>query len=353
MDSSFDFAYKLGSGRLIFEHGALRHLGSEARRHGHRALVIAGEHAWQTAGEAVSHSLWETGFPFVCEQYAGACSEEKAHDIARRCREEGFDLLIGVGGGRMMDLIKMGAAVAGLPVLTVPTIAATCAAYTPLSVVYTPEGACRGSWYLRDEVQGVICDLDVLCRQPSRCLAAGILDSMAKYIEIQHYREMDVSRRADLMTAAMLAEMMYRELSVRGQEAVEELAEGKPSEAVERCVFHTIVTTGLISGMARGQHQSALAHALYEALRSLHTRDCAGYLHGELVAVGLLLEARYTGLPEEEACVRGMLEKWGLPTSLAALGVGVDAQRQALACHPTVTKYGDANRVLEILNELA
>ena len=49
-------------------------------------------------------------------------------------------MIFGMGGGKALDTAKGAAERAGLPVFTFPTIAATCAATTALSVVYREDG---------------------------------------------------------------------------------------------------------------------------------------------------------------------------------------------------------------------
>ncbi|VTN14910.1 Glycerol dehydrogenase [Raoultella terrigena] len=71
--------------------------------------------------------------------FKGHCSES---DVVRLVHEAGEDrsVVIGVGGGALLDTAKAVARRLALPVVAIPTIAATCAAWTPLSVWYNDAG---------------------------------------------------------------------------------------------------------------------------------------------------------------------------------------------------------------------
>ena len=106
---------------------------------------------------------------------------------------------------------------------------------------------------------------------------------------------------------------------------------------MERCIFHAIITTGLVSGIARGRYQSALAHALYEAIRTCYTAESRPFLHGEVVAVGLLVQSRYLHRADMEDELLRLMNLAGMPTTLESIGVTGD--RAALALHEPVPKF--------------
>lgn len=332
MNSLLDDAYKLGCGRLFFEHGALRRIGEEALRLGTKAYVIGGKNAMAHVQKQLLASLEESGIETVCDVYEGTCSEEKAREIANVCREHSLNLLIGTGGGRIMDLIKMAADVAELPVITIPTISATCAAFTPLSVVYTPCGACLGTWYFRHEVDCLLCDLDILCAQSPRYLAAGMLDAIAKHVEVSHHAVLQREAGQDVLLARLLAQTIYNDLMALGEQALRQ-----EPEAMERCIFHAIITTGMVSGIARGCYQSAVAHAIYEAIRTRYTTESRPFLHGEVVAVGLLIQARYLEREDMIHDLLRLMKAADMPLTLKDIGITGDAAE--LAVHDPVPQF--------------
>ena len=312
-----DAAYKIGCGRLLFSHGALRHLGTEIAALSQHPLVLCGEHTFSVVGALIQEQLQQKHLAFQIELYRDACSEESAEYFARMIAENHFDLVIGAGGGRILDLTKIVADIANIPVVNIPTVSATCAAYTPLSVVYTPDGRCRGTWYFKREVSLVICDLDILCAQPPRYLAAGMVDAIAKHVEIKHHLHALPADAQDVLLAQQLAQTIYRDLLVFGQSAMSDLH----SDKAIRCIFHCIITTGMVSGIARGMYQAAMGHAFYEVIRTLFPQESKPWLHGEIVGVGLRLQELYAGNLPEAVQLTDFMQNLGMPLSLADLFV--------------------------------
>ena len=134
-DIKLDNAYKFGAGRYLQEAGALNLVGNEVARFGKKALVIAGPRAWAATEGKVEKSLRDADVAFELSIYPDQNTYERAKEHALQALTSGCEVIVGVGGGRIMDQAKATAHFAGdLPVVEVPTSIATCAAFAPLSV---------------------------------------------------------------------------------------------------------------------------------------------------------------------------------------------------------------------------
>ena len=311
-----DSAWKFGCGRYIQKPGAFGSLKDEIARVGKKALVISGRKAWQAVLGCYDAPL--EGIDCCHVIHTQPCSEDAAREYQEKLRQENADVIVGIGGGRIMDLAKLTGEFSGCPVINVPTICATCAAYTPLSVLYTPDGRALGSWFFENEIACLIVDTRIMALQPARYAFAGIADSMAKLIEIDHNIRY-APGSADMVFARYNAEYLYKRLSEIAPGMPDELAKGVPSPMIEELAYLTIAATGMVSGCARGQGQSALAHGLYEASRTLYTREAAGFLHGEIVGVGLRLQQAYDGADGTD--LDRILSALKLPMHLRDIGI--------------------------------
>lgn len=323
MSEIVDIAYKFGGGRYFQGQQVLELVGNELTRFGKKAYILGGPTALALTKDRLLPGLEVAGVSYHIHEYTGFCCYNAAQDVKKEAAALGCDIILGIGGGRIMDLAKLCGDVAGLPVVTIPTSMATCAAYTTLSVLYDENGKTVGNYYLETEVSAIFVDEDIMAGQPVRLVAAGVMDALAKYIEIKNgHKEVESDKFAiDLMTAAVLARHTYDSILENWEPACQALQQKTPTEALKNLLFLCIPVTGMISGISKGFGQSALGHELYYQLRTNFTKEALSYLHGEVVAIGLLTQLHYNGTPELIDVFRGIMQDMGMPVTLDAIGI--------------------------------
>lgn len=318
-------SFRIGCGRYIQKENLLSECAEELVRYGKNPLILAGKTAWNIVSPALEKSFRAAELSYQLLIHRSTCNREDAEAAARFAREKHCDMIVGIGGGVMMDFAKLTATFADLPIVNIPTSSATCAAYTPLSVCYTKEGRTVGTTHHDREVDAVLADTSVLLHQPPRLLLAGVFDALAKFLEIKHrYRPEDESYPLGLDYAYFMALRSYDVLSSKTAAALAAMESGECTEAFEQVIFSAIAVTGVISGIARGSNQTALGHKFYEITRTLYPETSRPYLHGELVGIGLLLQNEYNGERKKNAEILSFMKKYGLPASPAAAGVPAD-----------------------------
>lgn len=318
-------SFRIGCGRYLQGPGKLADCGAEVLRLGTAPLIVGGPTALSLTRETIEKSLSAACRQFLFAEHAGSCNDERAGELAETAKENGLDVIVGVGGGVIMDFAKLIGDVAGLPVINIPTSSATCAAYTPLSVRYTPDGRTVGSKHFGHEVDAVLVDTELLAKQPLRLLVAGVFDALAKFVEIkQRFDEDAVDYPLGLDWAYVLSKRSFSELSRKTNSCIADMQAGRLTNTVEQVIFTAIAATGVISGIARGSNQCALAHKFYEATRAHFFEQSRTYLHGEIVGVGLLLQNHFNGEPENNAFLLSLMKEHGLPRSMTEIGITPD-----------------------------
>lgn len=263
----------------------------QAGDHGKKAYVIGGNTAIAVTEKRLCSSFEKYGLAYCMERFSGYPSVQKIEGLKAVVKEKDCDVLVGVGGGRIMDLAKAAALELGIPIVAIPTQAATCAAYSPISVLYTPEGKSDDYIHLDYEINAVIVDEQVMLTQPPRLLAAGILDAMAKYIEIAtlHPQVLDENTTIARHSAFYMAKYTYDILKMKGEKAIYDLKKGQWTKALHDVIYVNIALTGIVSALMQGKGQTALGHAFNNALHRDFLEYIKKWLHGEGVALGLLV----------------------------------------------------------------
>lgn len=318
-----DPAVKFGAGRVRCEQNLIPQLGEEFARRGHKMFIVAGPRSWDAVKDALVPSMAAAGVDHVLEIYTGWCCFEGAQELADKAHAAGCDEIVGVGGGKITDLAKAVGELAGLGTINVPTSASCCAPFTCMSVMYTAEGGKLKSWRFDHEIDGVYMDMDVIAACPIRYNAAGILDAMAKKIEMLNGQpEMHLAdNTVEVFSAFSMAAFTYDILASEGLQAIEDNRAGKVTKELRDVAYTNVITTGVVANTTRSFKQSELAHVIYDGIRTHFTREAAEAIHGEIVAIGLFCQLYFNGLKDKEEELREFMRKMDLPLTLGEIGI--------------------------------
>ncbi len=318
-------SFRIGCGRYLQQKGVVSKLGEEIKRIGSAPLIVGGKTALTITREKIEKSVSALCEKYEIVKHCGTCNEERAKELGEFAKTNGYDVVVGVGGGVIMDFAKLIGDIGCIPVINVPTSSATCAAYTPLSVRYTPDGRTVGSKHYGYEVGGVLVDTEIIATQPIRLLLAGVFDALAKFVEIkQRFDDETTEYPIGLDWAYILSKKSFEELNRKTEQCISDMCSGEISDTVEQVIFTTIAVTGVISGIARGSNQCALAHKFYESTRKIFFEESRNYLHGEIVGLGLLLQNHFNGDAEKNIILSEFMKKYNMPSCLSEIGVSAN-----------------------------
>ena len=285
-------------------------------RLGSRPLVVGGDRTLELAQDH-----WKQFDGQVAQaNYGGDCTEAGLAALKQAACAHQADLIIGIGGGKALDAAKLLAYQQQLPVVTIPTSAATCAAWTALSNVYSDSGAFLYDVSLESCPDLLILDYSLIQTAEQRTLVAGIGDAIAKWYEASV--SSGQSEQTLIIAAVQQARVLRDILFQKSAAALKE-----PGSAVWREVVDaTVLLAGVIGGLGGAQCRTVAAHAVHNGLTHLPIHSS---LHGEKVAYGILVQLRLEELLQGNALAataRQQLLKFyaeiGLPQRLSDLGLG-------------------------------
>jgi glycerol dehydrogenase len=306
--------------QVIRSRGCLEQSGAVIARLGHRPLIVGGENSNQLLTERLQPAIAQYQLAIATASYSPDCSEASLTRLQEAVATHQADLIIGTGGGKSLDAAKLLAYRCGLPIITIPTSAATCAAWTALSNIYSDQGAFLYDVPLPKCPDVLILDYDLVQTAPQRTLVAGIGDAIAKW-----YEASVSSGHSDqtLMIAAVQQARVLRDLLF--QKSAQAIA-SPGGEVWQEVVDATVLLAGVIGGLGGAQCRTVAAHAVHNGLT--HLLAAHDTLHGEKVAYGILVQLRLEEMLQGNqlaASARQQLLKFysemGLPQTLKDLGL--------------------------------
>ena len=305
-------------------------------RYGKKLLLIGGEKALKAGKERLLSALSDTEVEIVDTVLFGAdCTYENIHKWAVYARECGADMIMGMGGGKALDTAKGAGYEAGLPVFTYPTIASTCAATTALSVVYREDGSFDSFYFYERPAYHCFIDLTVIANAPDQYLQAGMGDTIGKFFECHFAARGDKLQHSSAL-GREISNMCYAPLLEYGEQALKDCRSHIVSVSLKQAVLANIVSTGLVSLMVLDEYNCAIAHSVYYALVLLPGFE-EKYLHGNVVAYGVLVQLLVDHDREEALKLKTFLLKLEIPTTLKEMEVPVDREYLKEVLHETVS----------------
>ncbi|MGX9417875.1 iron-containing alcohol dehydrogenase family protein [Vibrio sp. WJH972] len=295
--------------------GSIERLKDVVEKFGSRAFVIGGQRALEATMPLIDSR--DLGLDVVDTMwFGGECTYKNADQLISVIRGHSVNFIIGVGGGKSMDTCKLVAEKVGLPLVVIPTIAATCAAVAALSVIYDDKGHYLDFHDLKQAPDVVILDPQIIAKAPARWLSAGLGDTLAKLYE---YRVVEKSNPdcSLNMSASHNSQLCFDVIAKYGGEAIQSLENEQPSFALEQVMDAIFIYAGFTSIMGVGNHVAA-AHGLYNGFTVIDKTRHFG--HGLLVGYGnLCLLALENRSDDEIVSAIELAKACGVPTSLSSI----------------------------------
>ena len=289
--------------------------------------MVSGPHVRRMLQQTLEESLQDSGISCSWHE-AGDNSpgtlERMQSDLLARDNEPAAEIIVGIGGGRSVDIAKMIAHNLNRPFVSVPTAASHDGMASPFVSIKSD----RPHSVVASTPLGVFVDIEIIKGAPPRLLASGCGDLIANIIAVRdwklgHKRRSEYYGRYAAELATMSAMMVMEnssEFATRGTDA--------------RLIVEGLISAGVASCIAGSSRPCSGAEHLFS-----HALDAIAPgvgLHGEKCGIGSIMMAKLHG--EDWRRIAGALRDVGAPTSAAQIGLGpakvVDALCMAQGLRP-------------------
>ncbi len=309
------------------------------------AVVISGPHVSRLVYPRVKQALEDTGVTVdlvIARDASISTAESLVTDLSR----DKVDVLIGLGGGRSIDLAKYSAYKLDIPWVSFPTVASHDGITSPFASLKGFERPVSRKARMPDLIY---IDIDIVARAPRRYNIAGFGDLVGKFTSVrdwllahklkgEYYGEYSASLA---MLSAKHVLTYYREIALQ-------TAEGY------RILLEALVSSGVAMGIAGSTRPASGSEHLFAHALSIVAKKPP--LHGEAVAVGTIMMGYLHGIKWRE--IRRRLRYVGAPVTARELGVTSEEVIEALVLAPKIrperyTILGETGLTREAAERLA
>jgi glycerol-1-phosphate dehydrogenase [NAD(P)+] len=310
----------IGNGSLSLINDVCKNLGFEKN-----AITVADPITIKVAGQEVAKLLQEDGMEVNCHIVS---SSTATMDDVKASEQEieklNPQVVLGVGGGTIIDIAKLSSARRGIPFLSVPTTASHDGITSPFASI---KGLNRPYSIKAQAPMAVIMDTAVIIRAPYRFMASGCADVISKLTSTRDWH------LAHLKRQEYYAQYSANLALMSAQHIVENAALIKPgSEDGLRVLLEALVSCGVamcISGTSKPC--SGSEHLFSHALDLIAPNEA---LHGEQCGLGTIMMAKLHGIEWET--IRETLKKVGAPVTAKEAGIQEENIIKALLKAPKV-----------------
>jgi glycerol-1-phosphate dehydrogenase [NAD(P)+] len=278
-----------------------------------KVSIIAGNHVQKIVKSKITKSLSDSKIKSVW--HVPTTNDEKSiRAVEVQVRKDRSDLIVGIGGGRSVDIAKMISYNLGRPFVSVPTAASHDGIASPFVSI---KGEKPHSLVATAPL-GVFVDIDVIKKAPKKLLAAGCGDLVAKITAVKDWQlgrdnTGEYYGRYSSNLASMSAKILLEATEKKKRPDIREIVEALISAGVASCI------AGSSRPCSGSEH--LFSHALDKLAPGVG-------LHGEKCGIGAILMAKLQGQNWKK--IANTLKNVGAPTTAKQIGLKKEVLTEAL-----------------------
>ncbi len=339
--------------------GVFDELGTIVAEHGERPVIVIDADIVGLLGSRLNETMDASGLTYHIVPSRGPVTRTHIAAVTAKIPSGYGDVVVGVGGGKALDVAKGVAHQIGRAMISVPTTASNDGPTASIYALYDDTGKLSELGRMPNNPVSVVVDTEIIARAPIRFLMSGIGDAMAKKFEARSCARghgVTTQGTRPLLIGELIANGCTQILLRDGVRALRDVESGAISAEVEAVIEAVI----LLSGIGYENGGLSIAHCMTRGLQV--GRGSSAHLHGFHVAYGLLVQLALEDDPEvDRGEIHDFLTAVGLPTRLADMGMPSPTKKEiaalgaaAAAAPHTANTWVDASaaRIIAAINEV-
>ncbi|MDD3407219.1 MAG: NAD(P)-dependent glycerol-1-phosphate dehydrogenase [Methanomicrobium sp.] len=307
---------------ILIGHGAIEQLPKvcEDLHLGKSALIIAGENTMKAAGGHAQDLLSDNySVDVFTAQNISLETIKNAENAA-----VGFDFILGVGGGKAIDLAKIVSYNLDCQFISVPTAASHDGIASSRASVPTAGGSVSMDAH---PPHAVVADTEIIAKAPHKLMASGCADIISNHTAILDWELSHRVKGEPISEYAAALSKMTADILVKNAHLIY-----PGSEEGAWIVIKALVSSGVAMSIAGSSRPASGAEHKFSHALDILSPDKG--LHGEQCGIGSIMTMYLHGGDWRE--IRKSLTDIGAPTTPKELGIDDETAVEALMMAKTI-----------------
>ena len=290
---------------------------------GQRAGIVVSNTSKRVAGNDIEKILQRVGHSVTMIETNNS-DIDSLDTVNNIVNDVGIDYLVGIGGGKIIDVSKLSAYQNQIPFISIPTIAAHDGIVSSRASIIE-DG--KNVSYTVDTPVAMLANTNIIASAPSRYLIAGCGDIMSNRTAILDWKMANRLHNEKISNSAIA-------ISEMSSQTIEESADSinPMMESSVKLVIKSLVSSSLSMCIAGTScPASGSEHMFSHALDQIAEKRA---LHGEQCAMGSILSMYFHG--KDWQSHKKILEKIGVPVTLSDIGLNREDVINALMIAHTI-----------------
>ncbi|MEM2109260.1 MAG: NAD(P)-dependent glycerol-1-phosphate dehydrogenase [Candidatus Odinarchaeota archaeon] len=288
-----------------------------------RVLILTGEKTRLIAAETVEKQLKDKDYNINVE-IVNKASTEEAGRIAGEYLNSKPSVIIGVGGGSVIDMAKVVSSKLCKPYISIPTTASHDGIASPRASI---KGADKVYSIEAEAPLAIIADTNIIRKAPYRFFASGCADLISNSTAVMDWRLAHLKIGEYFGEYAASLSNMASDIIIKNAQSIRDF-----NENAIRLVLEALISSGVAMSIAGSSRPASGSEHLFSHSIDLLTENTA--LHGEKCGVGTII-AMFLHKGDWKL-IQNTLKTIGAPTNSIELGLTKQTVIEALVKAPKI-----------------
>ena len=269
-------------------------------------LFITNPHLDELFGNKVKYQIEKLGYIYI--EFVKDNSIQYAMEMAEKIIENDIDYVIGMGGGRVLDVAKYASYISKVPFISIPTTVANDGLSSPIAVLKKSDGKVKS---LGCEMpKALILDIDFIKSSPIELIKAGIGDTISNYMALKDWSYAEYMNKDKINNFAYL-------MSENALDALLRTNYDSINPDFIKVLANSLILSGIAMKYAKSSRPVSGSEHLFSHALDYYTNH--NNLHGLQVALGTIAMLKI--LNEDYSVLIDYLNRFDVNINLEKMGI--------------------------------